>query len=77
MFTPQQTVRLTYWFHVMEKEEHPDQTDIDILKKIVELLKDEEGSEGPEFITYKEYYKHMTEHEIPKLEKIYGDHANK
>ena len=71
MFTPQQAVRLTYWFHVMEKELHPDGDDINILKQIVELLKDTEGSEGPDYITYKAYYKHLTEVEIPQLEKTY------
>ena len=71
MFTPQQVVRLTYWFHVMEKEEHPDKEDINLLKQIAELLKDAEGSEGPDYVTYKGYYKHMTEVEIPQLEKTY------
>ena len=71
MFTPQQAVRLTYWFHVMENEVNPDKEDINLLRQIAELLKDAEGSEGPDYVTYKEYYKHLTEVEIPQLEKTY------
>jgi hypothetical protein len=55
----------------MEKEVNPDKEDVNLLRQIVELLKDAEGSEGPDYVTYKEYYKHLTEVEIPQLEKTY------
>lgn len=71
MFTPQQAVRLIDWFRVMEKEIHPDKDDIKLLRQIVELLKDAEGSEGPDYITYKECYKRLTDVEIPQLERTY------
>ena len=71
MFTPNQVVRLTGWFDEMEKNSNPDQMDIDLIKQISELLKDVEGSEGEDYITYKEYYEQMKNVFIPKMERLY------
>ena len=71
MFTPNQVVRLTGWFDEMEKNRNPDQMDIDLIKQISELLKDVEGSEGEDYITYKEYYEQMKNVFIPKMERLY------
>lgn len=70
MITPQNITRLISWFNVMQKEEvvDIDQGDIDLLTQLVELLKDVEGREGPDYVTYKEYYSYLKDVFIPEMQ---------
>lgn len=74
MLTPTQVSLIIKWFEntnkaVIHKE------DIDVLKVIVEVLRDAEGSRGEGYKTFKEFYTLLIESEIPRWEKIYNDES--
>ena len=52
----------------MQKEVDIDQGDVDLLTQLTELLKDAEGSEGEDYITYKEYYSYLKNTFIPDMQ---------
>lgn len=70
MLTPQNVTRLISWFNVMQKEDVVDinQEDVDLLTQLTELLKDAEGREGDDYITYKEYYSYLKTMFIPEMQ---------
>ena len=68
MLTPQNVTKLISWFNVMQKEVDINQGDIDLLTQLVELLKDVEGREGDDYITYKEYYSYLKDTFIPEMQ---------
>ena len=68
MLTPQNVTRLISWFNVMQKELNINQGDVDLLTQLTELLKDVEGSEGEDYITYKEYHSYLKNTFIPDMQ---------
>jgi hypothetical protein len=70
MLTPNNVTMIIGWFNVMQKNDVVDinQGDVDLLTQLVELLKDVEGREGEDFVTYKEYYSYLKNTFIPEMQ---------
>lgn len=70
MLTPNNVTMIISWFNVMQRNDMIDinQGDVDLLTQLVELLKDIEGREGEDFITYKEYYSYLKNTFIPEMQ---------
>lgn len=68
MLTPQNVTKLISWFNVMQKEVDITQGDVDLLTQLAELLKDAEGSQGEDYITYKEYHSYLKTIFIPEMQ---------